>query len=119
MRTALIAVMAALLVLTASAAAAGRVPEANIDGGYFCGQSGGSVVVWVTHEYRWPGRVKIWDGRPFVDTNLRRVVTYRDLRHAPEGGVVVGELSDGLHRLRSTYHQHVLDRLRIHIDCVP
>jgi hypothetical protein len=114
-----IAVGAAMLVLAASTAEAGRVPQANIDGGYSCDQSGASIVVWVTREYRWPGRVKIWDGQPFVDGNLRRVVTYRDLRDSPEGGVLVGELSDGLHRLRSTYHQHVLDRLRIRINCVP
>jgi hypothetical protein len=110
---------AAVLTLSPAVALAARVPEANFDGGYSCNDGGGSVVVWVTREYRWPGRVKIWDGKPFVREHLRRVVTYRDLANDGDfGGVVVGELRDGVHRLRSTYRGRVLDRLRIRIDCV-
>jgi hypothetical protein len=96
---------------------AARIPEVNFDGGYWCDQAGGNTVVWLTREYRWPGTVKIWDGKPFVRKHLRRAVTYRDLRDSPEGGVVVGELADGLHRFRSTYKGHILDRQRIRIRC--
>lgn len=106
------------LVMLAGVGHAGRVPDADFDGGYSCDQAGGSTVVWVTREYRWPGRVKIWDGKPFVRSHLRRVIEYGDLKNdGPEGGIVIGELSNGVHRLRSTYHQRVLDRVRIRVRC--
>jgi hypothetical protein len=110
--------LVALVVLTlATPAIAGRVPEANFDGGYSCDAGGGTIVVWVTREYRWPGKVKIWDGKPFARDHLRRVVEYRDLRDSPEGGVVLGELLEGRHRMRSTYSGEILDRQRYRIDC--
>jgi hypothetical protein len=112
-------VCVALFVLVlATPAAAARQPEANFDGGYSCDEGGASIVVWLTREYRWPGKVKIWDGKPFVRDHLKRVVTYRYLVEHPDGGVVVGELSEGRHRMRSTWRGRILDRQRYRIDCV-
>jgi hypothetical protein len=114
----LIAGVTVALVL-ATPASAGGAPDAVWDDRIACGAGGGTAGVFITREYRWDGKVKLWDGKPFVRDNLRRAVTYRDvLRFSDERGrILIGELSEGRHRLRATYRGEVLDRQRVRVDC--
>ena len=110
----------AVAVVLATPASAGRAPDALWDDRITCGAGGGTAGVYITREYRWDGKVKLWDGKPFVRDNLRRAVTYRDvLRFSDERGrILIGELTEGRHRLRASYGSVVLDRTRVRVDCV-
>lgn len=100
----------------ASPASASRAPEAIVDDRVYCGTAA-FARVYVTREYRWDGRVKIYLGSY---RHLRRIVTYRDVvRFSDDRGAIrVGELPEGRTRLLVTWHGRLLDRQRLRVNCI-
>src|SRR5215210_8120751 len=101
--------------MLASPAFASHGPQATIDSTVYCGESA-FARVYITREFRWDGRVKIYLGSY---RHLRRAVTYRDvLRFSDDRGAIrIGELSEGRTRLLVAWHDRLLDRQRLRVDC--
>jgi hypothetical protein len=110
----LLAVLA--VAVLASPASAYQGPQATVDETVYCGEAA-FARVYITREYRWDGRVKIYLGSY---RNLRRVVTYRDVIRWSDnrGAVRVGELPEGRTRLLVTWHGRLLDKQRLRVNCI-
>ena len=102
--------------LLASPASATQGPQAIVDERVSCGESA-FARVYLTREFRWEGRVKVYLGSY---RHLRRTVTYRDVvRFSDDRGAIrVGELPEGRTRLLVTWHDRLLDRQRLRVDCI-
>ena len=102
--------------MLASPASASHGPQAIVDPTVSCGEAA-FARVYITREFRWDGRVKIYLGSY---RHLRRAVTYRDVvRFSDDRGAIrVGELAEGRTRLLVTWHGRLLDRQRLRVDCI-
>ena len=100
----------------ASPASASHGPQATVDETVYCGQAA-FARVYITREFRWEGRVKIYLGSYH---HLRRAVTYRDVvRFSDDRGAIrIGELPEGRTRLLVTWHGRLLDRQRLRVNCI-
>ena len=114
MRKLLLAVLA--VGMLASPVSAGTRPQAIVDDTVYCGKAA-FARVYITREYRWDGRVKIYVGSY---RHLRRVVTYRDVVRFSDGrgAIRVGELPEGRTRVLVTWHGRLLDRQRLRVNCI-
>ena len=101
--------------MLASPAFASSGPQAIVDERVHCGEAA-FARVYITREFRWDGRVKIYLGSY---RNLRRAVTYRDVVRFSDnrGAIRIGELPEGRTRLLVTWHGRLLDRQRLSVDC--
>lgn len=114
MRKLLLAVLT--VAMLASPAFAGiRKPQAIIDSQVYCGNAA-FARVYITREYRWDGRVKIYAG-----SHLRRELTYREVIEFSDqrGAIRVGELPEGRTRILVTWRGDLLDRQRLSVNCIP
>ena len=101
--------------MLASPASASHGPQAIVDQHVYCGEAA-FARVYITREFRWEGRVKIYVGSY---RHLRRAVTYRDVvRFSDDRGAIrIGELPEGDTRLLVTWHDRLLDRQRLTVNC--
>ena len=101
--------------MLASPASASHGPQAIVDEQAYCGEAA-FARVYITREFRWEGRVKIYVGSY---RHLRRAVSYRDVvRFSDDRGAIrVGELPEGDTRLLVTWHDRLLDRQRLSVNC--
>ena len=109
----LLAVLAVgMLALPASAS---HGPQAIVDEQVYCGEAA-FARVYISREFRWEGRVKIYVGSY---RHLRRAVTYRDVVRFSDnrGAIRIGELPEGDTRLLVTWHDRLLDRQRLTVNC--
>jgi len=99
----------------ASPASASHGPQATVDDRVYCGEAA-FARVYITREFRWEGRVKIYLGSY---RHLRRAVTYRDVvRFSDDRGAIrVGDLPEGRTRLLVTWHGRLLDRQPLRVNC--
>jgi hypothetical protein len=102
--------------MLASPASGYQGPQATVDERVYCGGAA-FARVYITREFRWDGRVKIYVGSY---RHLRRSVTYRDVvRFSDDRGAIrVGELPEGRTRVLVTWHGRLLDRQRLRVDCI-
>ncbi len=101
--------------MLASPASASHGPQAVVDEQVYCGEAA-FARVYITREFRWEGRVKIYVGSY---RHLRRAVSYRDVvRFSDDRGAIrIGELPEGSTRVLVTWHDRLLDRQRLSVDC--
>jgi hypothetical protein len=109
----LLAVLAVGALVSPASAAQG--PQAIVDEQVYCGGAA-FARVYISREFRWEGRVKIYLGSY---RHLRRAVTYRDVvRFSDDRGAIrVGELPEGRTRLLVTWHDRLLDTQRLRVNC--
>jgi hypothetical protein len=109
----MLAVLAVGMLTSPASAQVG--PQATVDERVYCGEAA-FARVYITREFRWEGRVKIYEGSY---RHLRRAVTYREVvRFSDDRGAIrVGELPEGRTRLLVTWRGRLLDRQRLHVNC--